>query len=305
MLRVVLRVLVALVACLPWSWLGRGGAVVGALAASVLRVRRSAVDAAMVRANVPPVARAMYASLGTGLLELLWLAGASAARRRRVLREEVILDPALDLAFHDACARGPVVLAASHTANWELVAYGAAHVLAARGVRLAVVAKPLAVTAFDAFCTELRTAAGLVLIAPAGALGRAREHLAAGGVVAVPIDQVPERARHGTRVTFLGVSALADRAPAALARAAGATLLVVGATRDGRRQRVHLLEALTAPPKGVDRGWTVRATVRATEALDSFVCGAPATWMWLHRRWRAPLERQARAARLVATGHPG
>ena len=318
MLRVALRALVGAVALLPWSALGPCGAFVGWLAGSVLRIRRAAVVAAMQRASVEDAdaqARAMYAGLGAGLLELLWLAGARPARRAGVLREHVVLDADLDQALRTACARGPVVLAASHTANWELVAYGAAQTLASRGARLAVVAKPLSVGVFHVFCTNLRTACGLVQLAPEGALGAARRRLAAGDVIAMPIDQVPDRAQHGLSVSFLGAGALADRAPAALARSVGATLLVVGATRDGPTQRAHLLAELPSSPRvrGQARGssrapatWIAEATRDSTGALEAFVRLHPSAWLWLHRRWRAPLERTtARPARLVATRHPG
>ncbi len=303
-----LRVLVRGVGLLPWSSLSRAGAVVGWLAGSLLQIRRAAVVSAMRRASIgdpPGEARAMYAGLGAGLLELLWLGGARPARRAAILRAHVRLDDDLDEALRVAGARGPVVLAASHTANWELVAYGAAQVLSARGVRLAVVVKPVSVGVFHAFCTNLRRACGLELIAPDGALRAARRLLVAGDVVAMPIDQVPDRAQHGVSVAFLGAPALADRAPAVLARSVGATLLVVGATRDGCTQRAHLLAEI--PPPRETAASITEATREATRALETFVRRNPSAWLWLHRRWRAPLELRTKPAPapLVATGQPG
>lgn len=248
-------------------------------------------------------AEAMYAELGAGLLELFWLAGATPERREAVLREQVVLDDDLDLALREACQRGPVILAASHTGNWELVGYGTSRQLGRRERRLAVVTKPLSVGSFHAFCMQLRRACGFVLLAPEGALREARRSLAAGDVIVMPIDQVPDRAKHGATVTFLGAPALADRAPAALARATGATLLVVAATRDGRMQRGHLLAELR-PGAGSANAWILHATREATRALDGFVRKHPSSWLWLHRRWRAPLELRS-AGSLVATRHPG
>lgn len=325
MLRALLALVARAVALLSWSALGRAGAVLGWVAGSVLRIRRAAVEDAMTRAAVRApgaAASAMYRSLGEGVLELLWLAGASPRRRDEALRTHVRLDEDLDLALYEAAERGPVVLAASHTGNWELVAYGAAQVLAKHRRRLAVVVKPQSVGAFHAFSTHLREACGLVLIDPEGAFGAARRSLEAGDVIAMPIDQVPERKRHGVAVSFLGAPALADRAPAALARAAGATLLVVAASREGRLQRGHLLAEI-APPLARPRAhagarpargesasdWIAGATCEATRALDAFVCERPSSWLWLHRRWRAPLELRARTAAtsgpLVVTRHPG
>ena len=284
---------------------------IGWLAGSVLRIRRRAVEAAMRRAGVARPereARAMYDGLGAGLLELFWLAGAAPHRREEILSSQVILDEDLDLALREAAERGPIILAASHTANWELVGFGAAKVLAARGQRLAVVTKPLSVGAFHAFCTDLRRACGFVLLAPQGAVASARRCLAAGDVLVMPIDQVPDRAKHGVSVSFLGAQALADRAPAVLARATGATILVVAGTRDGRSQRGHLLAELRPPnaaaaSAGAD--WVAEATRETNRALDTFVRAHPSSWLWLHRRWRAPLERRSTSPALVATGQPG
>jgi lauroyl/myristoyl acyltransferase len=322
-----LAVLARVVALLAWSSLDRAGAVLGWLAGSVLRIRRGAVEGAMTRAAVndaPAEAAAMYRGLGEGVFELLWLASVSAERRADALRTHVRLDDDLERALIGAADRGPVILAASHTGNWELIAYGAAQVLAKHGRRLAVVVKPQSVGAFHAFCMHLREACGLVLIAPQGAFAAARRSLAAGDVIAMPIDQVPERRRHGIEVSFLGAAALADRAPAALACLTGATLLVVAASRDGRLQRGHLLAELlahaprttpetAAPVREVvtASAWIENATREATRALEAFVRKRPSSWLWLHRRWRAPLELQARSEKratsgpLVVTGHPG
>jgi len=137
-----------------------------------------------------------------------------------------------------------------------------------------------------------------------------------GNVLAMPIDQVPDRRRHAVDVTFLGGAAFADRAPAALARATGATLLVVAASRRGGHHRGHLLAEL-APSAPNTKDAVPTATRDATRALEAFVRDEPASWLWLHRRWRAPLERKtaiaipapapapATSGPLVVTGHPG
>ena len=319
MSRLSLRLLASAVALLSWGALARAGAAIGWLAGSLFRIRRAAVLEAMTRAHVANPkreARAMYASLGTGVMELLWLSGSAPERRAEALRTHVVLDDDLVVAVRAACARGPVVLAASHTGNWELVAFGAAQALAAERRRLAVVVKPQSIGAFHAFCMNLREACGLTLLAPRGAMVEAKRALKSEHVVAMPIDQVPERERHGVGVAFLGAAAHADRSPAALARAAGATLLVAAGSRDGRTQRIHLLAELDAESqRDTDAGaWIARATCEVNRALEAFVRQSPSSWLWLHRRWRAPFDvgsadpdrvQGRRAGSLVATGHPG
>jgi KDO2-lipid IV(A) lauroyltransferase len=311
LLALALALLAVPVARLPWRWLVVAGAALGLACGSVLRIRRRGVERAMRRAGITDgdasrAARAMYAALGTGVFELLWLRRASPRTRRLALDaacDAVAIEDHDARAIDEALARGPVVVAASHTGNWELAAFAAARFIGVRGRRLAIVAKPLRVRAFDAFCTEVRRTAGLVLLTPHGAMGAAREAIARGDVVAMPIDQVPERTRHAVSARFLGAPALLDRAPATLAARTGATLLVVAAEREARgkgRQRLRVLASLVPPRRGgVGRaGWAADATRAANAALEAFVRRTPASWLWLHRRWSPP-----RAEAATGTGH--
>lgn len=228
----------------------------------------------MARAGVAG-ARAFYAELGTSVFELLWLAGAGEARRQRAIADHVVLDEAgLDVA-------GPIVLAASHTGHWELAAFATARFFAARGRTFTVVAKPIAVGAFHVFCNRLREAAGVRVVPPAGALEATQAALASGGVVAMLIDQVPDRERHAERGSFLGAPALLDRAPFALAARAKATVLVVASRREGARQVASVLAELEARTPAA-------AAREAAGVLERFVRAHPTSWLWLHRRWREP-----------------
>lgn len=287
------------------------GAALGWLAGSALRLRRRVVEGAIARAGIAApdrVARAMYARLGTGIFELLWLAGAGAARRERTVRDHVTIEPDLERAIIDGLAKGPVVFAASHTGNWEIAAHAAARLVRAHGRGLSVVVKPMAVSGFDSFLKRLRGGLGITLLSPSGALRTARSALGRGDAVAMMIDQVPDRAQHGTRAAFLGQPALCDRGPAVLAKRAGATFLVVAARRVGRSHRVVMLEEHDAA--GV--ATAAELTRAATSALDAFVRAEPTEWMWLHRRWREPraprvlrARSEAEAPRLVARRLPG
>jgi KDO2-lipid IV(A) lauroyltransferase len=204
-------------------------------------------------------------------------------------------------------ARGSVVLFATHTGNWELAAGAAARLLADRGKKLVVVAKPMHARGVDRFLARLRAALGVHVVPPQGAFSCARAALAAGDVVAMPIDQVPDRAEHGNPVGFLGAPALVDRAPATLAWRARATVLVVAAERDSNGHRVRVLETIDPPDgsRSARKAWIDATTRTATVRLDAFVRRAPSSWLWLHRRWKAPRADSHAAvlsSRLVATG---
>ena len=285
----------ALVAALPlraWAWLG---AALGVVAGSVVRVRRSHVERAMREAGIErPAAnaRAMYRSLGMSAVELVGLGAAGPGRGNVVaLWDRVRIEPEAQRRLEEARAHGRgVVLAATHTGNWDLAACAVARAFG-RGeapMPLLVVTKRLRVRALDAFWQRTRRAHGVRLAGAAGAFGRARRVLAGGGAVAMMIDQVPARRRHAVVVDFLGRRAHADKGPAALAARTGAPLVVPAARRlpDG----THVLSVLdvVVPPERAGAAWIEEATARATAALDAFVRRYPSEWLWLHRRWRAP-----------------
>ena len=268
----------------PFRHLRALGVPLAWIVGSALRVRRAHVEASLERAGcLAPrrTARAMYRSLAASVMELLWLAH----RPTAALSGVCTLDPASRAALDDARRLGKgVVLAASHTGNWELAACSVA-----KELDLLVVVKPIAARGLDAFMTRARQAHGLGLARGEGALGPARSVLARGGCVAMLIDQVPEKEGHGIPIHFLGASALADRTPAALAASVGAPLVVVAFRREPSGG--HVIEVLTVlhPPPRERRAWVLRATREATTVLDAFVRRHPSEWLWMHRRWRPPL----------------
>lgn len=226
----------------------------------------------------------MYRALGASVFELLWLAG-----KKRSLGSLIAVEARSRKAWERARAGGRgVVVAASHTGNWD----AAACAMAAEG-ELLVVTKRLTMKGVDTFWQGARARHGVLLCDPEGALSRGREVLARGGAVAMMIDQVPVSAKHAMVCEFLGAPALVDRAPAALAARARVPLVVV-AERRTRGPRVRAPECtheifvldVIEPPKRASRAWIEEATGRATRALDAFVRENPSEWLWMHRRWK-------------------
>jgi KDO2-lipid IV(A) lauroyltransferase len=292
---VLLRLLAALAARLPWRALRPFGAVVGWTAGSLLGIRRGHVLEAMraAKVNSPArAARAMYRSLGVSAMEFLWLAARSESAEGHVrLAGEAA--PVWD----EAIARGRgVVIAASHTGNWDL----AACAMAGRGPLL-VVTKHLRATGINRFWQEARARRGVLLAPGEGAMKSARAILQQGGAVAMMIDQVPPSERGAVRTEFLGRVALVDRGPATLAARERAPLIVAACRREpGGDHILHVL-AVVEPPARPGRAWIDAATIAATRALDGFVRTYPSQWLWMHRRWRAPrVAPRARGSMLAA-----
>jgi KDO2-lipid IV(A) lauroyltransferase len=160
---------------------------------------------------------------------------------------------------------------------------------------LTVVTKHLSVRWLDRFWQRTRARLGVRLVDAHGAMARGREALRRGGAVAMMIDQVPASPRHALACRFLGQMAAVDRAPAVLAAATGAPLVVAASRRAGDGSQVLHVLAVVQPPGGPhpaaprSRAWVDEATRAATAALDSFVREHPSQWLWMHRRWKPML----------------
>jgi KDO2-lipid IV(A) lauroyltransferase len=275
-----LRALAAFIGRLPWRALGPIGAVLGWLAGSVLGIRRGHVEAAMDAAGIASSrrsARAMYRALGRSAVELLWLGGRAARGEAHARIDAASIGP-----WREAIGGGRgVVIAASHTGNWDLAAC-----TMAREVDLLVVTKRLSVGSIDRFWQSTRAAHGVRLADARGAVREVRDVVRCGGAVAMMIDQVPDARSRALVVDFLGRPALVDRAPAVLAAACGVPLVVAASRRnEAGEQTLHVLEVLVPPLRG-RRAWIDEATVAATRCLDRFVRAYPDQWLWLHRRWK-------------------
>jgi KDO2-lipid IV(A) lauroyltransferase len=284
-----MRLVVAVVGLLPYRWLRPLGALVGALAGGGLRIRRHHVIDAMVRAGIERPARAasaMYASLGRGLFELLWMAGRPAAAPGELFA----LGEGAEVRLAEALSTGRgVLVATAHTGNWDMNACAAAAWLGARaGPRrvLHVVTKRLSWRALDRLWQRLRAERGVMLVDARGAARSVLKALRAGDVVAMMIDQVPERPSGVVTFPFLGQPARHDLAPVTLAARAGAPIVVAFGRRaeDGR----HVLEVVDviAPEALRGPGAVTAATARIAGALEAFVRAHPAQWLWMHRRWK-------------------
>src|SRR5262249_14839111 len=138
------------------------------------------------------VAARVYASLATGIFELLWIAGSGPDAVDGCIE----LTPAARTAFDRAAAHGRgVVVATAHTGNWDLAACAAARWQARRGgPPLHVVTKRLSWRALDRYWQELRAHRGVVLLEARGAAKQVGAALAREAPVALLVDQAPERA---------------------------------------------------------------------------------------------------------------
>jgi KDO2-lipid IV(A) lauroyltransferase len=264
--------------------------VIGAIAGSALRIRRAHVLSAARRAGLSDpraIARGMYASLGTALVEFLWLSGRGSAPASLVTfgrgakavlkkREKTI------------GARG-MVIATAHTGNWDLVARAAASELP-----LTVLSKRLRVGWLDRFWQHERSRWGIELLHGAGSFRGAAVALRRGRSVALLIDQAPDRSTTVSSASFMGQNVLCDLMPALLAARTGAPLVLALGYRRGDGAHAVDVPLVLDPPVTPSRAWVEDATRRLNDALESFVREHPTQWLWLHRRWKSAPPRPPR-----------
>lgn len=230
----------------------------------------------------------MYASLGTGLFELFWMIG----RPREKLAPKIAFAlEALEILSEYRSRGSGVIVATAHTGNWDLVACAAAEI-----GPLTVVTKRLSVRSLDRFWQSARAARGVRLVEPEGASRAVRQALGEGGIVALLVDQAPERRAGFIELPFLGKPARCDLTPALLAARARVPLLVALGRRleDG----THLVEArlLLEPPSRPSRAWVHEATVQVQREVEAFVREHPSQWLWLHRRWKGVAQSSVSAS---------
>jgi Kdo2-lipid IVA lauroyltransferase/acyltransferase len=260
------------------------GAVLAWFVGRVLAVRRRHVLASMRRAGLTDVeqtADAMYRSLGRGVFELLWMA----LNPRRSLDAWAPIDAEAAKRV-DLLAVEGAVIATAHTGNWDLLACAAA----ARWP-LTVVTKRLSVRLLNRLWQGMGSQRGIRLV-EAGAAARAGARaLARGELLAMLIDQAPERTRGTVVADFLGQRARVDLAPALLALRARVPLVAVFSRRSADGRLVVEVGPVFVPPPRPSRRWAERSMIELTRALDDFVRRHPEQWLWMHRRWKdAPAE---------------
>ena len=255
------------------------GRSLGWLVGSVLRIRRDHARRSLERAGINDssrVAKGVYASLGTTVFELLWAAGRPAHASAALVQIQGWNEVERALAQ----GRG-LVVATAHTGNWDL-----AGCAVASKVSFSVVTKHMSWRSLDRFWQTLRARRGVDLVDAQGTMQRAQAHLAANGAVAFMIDQAPMRASGIERGPFLGHPAEHDASFALLAARCHAPVVFAFPRRRADGTHEVQVRGVVFPPPRPTRSWVRQTTLRAADALATFVCEEPEQWLWLHRRWK-------------------
>jgi KDO2-lipid IV(A) lauroyltransferase len=186
----------------------------------------------------------------------------------------------------------PGLIFSAHLANWELPAICAARY----GLEATAVFRAPNDPAVAHVVHEVRSQTmGGLEAARQGAAFAMQGVLERGGHLGMLIDQHFTR---GVSVQFFGRPALTNPILAKFARAFDCPVHGVRVVRlHGHRFRLELTPALELP-RDPDGQINVQGAMQAmTDVVEAWVREYPEQWLWMHRRWRAPIPH----ARLKAT----
>jgi KDO2-lipid IV(A) lauroyltransferase len=186
------------------------------------------------------------------------------------------------------------LFASAHVGDWET---GAAILPWIGFDPLYVVSRPIQNRYLALTAQRERERRGVRILPRKGALRDIPAVLAAGGHVAMLLDQ---RARHRPLTApFFGQPAACERAPAVLARRARCPILFGSCTYASEPLRWRLELGPVLWPEQTRRLDPVGLATRINQELERLIRAAPEQHLWLHERYRV---RKPKARELVRAG---
>jgi len=252
------------------------------LAEYVIRYRRKVVDAQLRRcfpdmddAGIGRTRRGFYLNFADVAIESIKAATISPEQ----LRRRVKVSGAELVREHVAAGRS-VVLATSHTCNWEWTLLIASLEL---GVPLDAAYKPLHDEWADRLFLTIRGRFGATLIPAKRLLMHVLRRRKQPRAIAMVADQDPVSAsvRHFTQ--FFGHETAFYMGPEAIARASKGPMMFVAMERTSRGHYNVTFEPLVGHDERLPEGGMIERYARRVEAQ---IRARPADWLWAYRRWK-------------------
>jgi Kdo2-lipid IVA lauroyltransferase/acyltransferase len=177
-----------------------------------------------------------------------------------------------------AYGRG-VLLATSHSGNWELM--GGA--LALAGFPLVVVAQKQTNAEMDKFINEYRALIGIQIVYKQGVHTIFR-YLREKKVIGLIMDQ---STRDGVFVNFFGRPTSTPPGAATLARMQDAPIVPVFITETSKGKHTVIIHPPVWVQKTDDREQDIFTTTqKLSDIIERHVRAYPHEWFWLHNRWK-------------------
>jgi Kdo2-lipid IVA lauroyltransferase/acyltransferase len=226
------------------------------------------------RGGATAIVKQSTTRFGRMFLEVLRLPKIKGDLRRYVdIEGREHLDSAL------AYGRG-VVLATSHSGNWELL--GSA--LALEGFPLVAVAKKQTNAEMDRFIVEYRTLVGMHVVYKKGVHTIFRL-LKESKVIALLMDQ--SAGSDGVFVKFFGRPTSTPPGAAALARMQNAPIVPAFITETSKGKHTVIIHPPIWVQKTDDREHDILTTTQQlSDIIEQHIRTYPHEWFWLHNRWK-------------------
>lgn len=279
------RALMLVFAILPRGWCLRFGAALGGLAYRLDRHHRRIALANLRQAfghdksagELEAVARDSFHSFGRTVADIFklfhWKPGSIAGLIDIEGREN--LEKAL------AANRGVLVFSA-HIGNWEI---GSA--VFSRSGTFSVIARALDNPLLDRALRRFREGLGARVIYKQQASKKVLQALRDREIVAILVDQNVLRSQ-AVFVDFFGRPAGTTPALGAFHLRTGAPLLPAFCRpAPGGRYRLSILPPLAFEPGGDVGADVLKITGTCTRIIETAIREAPASWLWVHDRWRS------------------
>ena len=190
----------------------------------------------------------------------------------------------------------PTVIVTAHYGNFEIGGF----LLGLMGYPTFTVARALDNRFLNAFVNRFREATGQYIIAKNGEFERILAVMAGGGTMSFLADQ--HAGPKGCWVDFFGRTASAHKAIALLSLQHDAPVAVCGVRRLDRPLHFSMEVIDVADPRDAadDAGSAQSLTQWYTSRLEAMIRRAPEQYWWVHRRWKQPPPRRAKAAKRAA-----
>lgn len=185
----------------------------------------------------------------------------------------------------------PIMFISGHFANWEVMAIGTYEA----GYDAATVFRPPNNPYVDRWIAKQRLTAGFKEQIAKGTHGMRRifTALRRGKPVCFLVDQ---KTNEGIAVPFFGRPAMTTPAPAGLALKLDAVLQPVSIRRTGGAHfEVGFPPPISFTPTGNSERDVEDLTTAINAHIEEQVRKEPSQWLWVHRRWPTPRDRDAMA----------
>ena len=224
------------------------------------------------------IAKGSFQNYGIALVELLWFPNLNEERLEKLLHPKNF-DTLLE-----AHARGKgLIVLSGHFGNWELIAFGMAHLAK---IPFTIIVQKQNNLMVDRVINEHRCLLGNKVVAMGLSIREIIRTLQDKGVVAIAPDQSGDR-EGGIYIEFFGRKVSTHQGPAAFALRSGAPVEMGFLIRrqDGTYD-VIIEEVPFGDLKGYSEENVYELTRRHLAVLEAYIRRYPDHWMWMHRRWK-------------------